>query len=140
MFEPKFRAWDSINKRMCISIVYLDFASSTKISWTGINPVEDGNTFCQGEHPIDPLMLCSTLRDIEDNDIYDADIIYYNSFYFGDTLEPEGYGLVEWDEAGFSIFKNGDYVLSLFEMIINHSPKIVGNFFENPELHQYILT
>ncbi len=115
----KFRAWEN-NKMM--------FGG---IKWLLKQLSEAGKTFEEGN-----LMQFTGLKDKKGKNIYEEDIVEYQSYYEGDHKMKGGKAKVEFVEGGFALMGlDGQFVGDLWEMINNDKAGIViGNKYENPEL------
>lgn len=123
--KPKFRAWDRIKKRMflVLEIDYENELVSDETYWNTI-PSDDVK-----------LMQSTGLKDKNDKEIYEGDIIKYKRYNYGFTYtDAVGYGTI-------GLIKNNDKIglISTFagmsiENIDLSSVKVVGNIYENPEL------
>lgn len=113
----KFRAWDKKEKRMEPDI---PFCMDT---WTPTN-LSEKITEIQKYYI---LMQYTGLLDKNGKEIYDGDIVNYDSNNFVNGLN----GLIEWVGSGFYLAKH----IPIFEIIKKFNDvEIIGNIYENPNL------
>lgn len=77
------------------------------------------------------------LYDKHGKEIYEGDIVEYETFWEGDWEYEGGIAVIYWDneDTGFYGECQGyHYSLDIFNLTRNLSPKIIGNIYDNPEL------
>lgn len=118
---PKFRAWDEDSQKMNGNVeIYINKDKTIEVR------SKDDKTI---------VMQSTGLKDKNDKEIYEGDIIKYKRYNYGFTYtDTVGYGTV-------GLIKNNDKIglISTFagmsiENIDLSSVKVVGNIYENPEL------
>lgn len=138
--EIKFRAWDKELKKL-FEVSQLDFSDwwvQCKIPIDA--PKENGgafygerNSFKNEETDRHILMQYTGVKDCENNEIYEGDIVqFYND---EDYILKQGKAVICFDLGAFCMkhFKYGTETLGdmdIDEMFI----KVIGNIYENPEL------
>jgi len=129
--ELKFIAWDG--KRIIQNVV----------------PTSKGNFGCWQKEGNEMVLLYSLkgkvmeftgLKDSNDKDIYEDDVLSYTVFDHNDN-DTQFKGVVNWVGSGFivtqnpDVFSNGEYGIELF-WVHNQDCElsVIGNIHENPEL------
>ena len=74
------------------------------------------------------------LKDKNGKEIYKSDYVFIEDFYIGDKIQIGGKCEVKWNEDGFSLFIEDEYICGLWDAVNNYSGEIIGNIYENPEL------
>ena len=128
MKELKIKAWLKKEKKM-VSIIGIDF------NYEYIRYTEDDNLFNSDykvtEFKDIELLQFTGLKDNGGQELYEADVIKFN-----DGVD-DIYGLISYDD------EDGTYRVS-YENITEHLSEregdfeIVGNIFENPDLHEQL--
>ena len=128
MKELKIKAWLKKEKKM-VSIIGIDF------NYEYIRYTEDDNLFNSdyktAEFKDIELLQFSGVKDNGGQELYEADVIKFN-----DGID-DIYGLISYDD------EDGTYRVS-YENITEHLSdregdfEIVGNIFENPDLHEQL--
>lgn len=128
MKELKIKAWLKKEKKM-VSIIGIDF------NYEYIRYTEDDNLFNSdykvAEFKDIELLQFTGLKDNGGQELYEADVIKFN-----DGVD-DIYGLISYDD------EDGTYRVS-YENITEHLSEregdfeIVGNIFENPDLHEQL--
>lgn len=128
MKELKIKAWLKKEKKM-VSIIGIDF------NYEYIRYTEDDNLFNSdykvAEFKDIELLEFTGLKDNGGQELYEADVIKFN-----DGVD-DIYGLISYDD------EDGTYRVS-YENITEHLSdregdfEIVGNIFENPDLHEQL--
>ena len=128
MKELKIKAWLKKEKKM-VSIIGIDF------NYEYIRYIEDDNLFNSdykvAEFKDIELLQFTGLKDNGGQELYEADVIKFN-----DGID-DIYGLISYDD------EDGTYRVS-YENITEHLSdregdfEIVGNIFENPDLHEQL--
>ena len=128
MKEFKMKAWLKKEKKM-VAIIGIDF------SYEYIRYTEDDNLFNSdykvAEFKDIELLQFSGVKDNGGQELYEADVIKFN-----DGID-DIYGLISYDD------EDGTYRVS-YENITEHLSdregdfEIVGNIFENPDLHEQL--
>ena len=128
MKELKIKAWLKKEKKM-VSIIGIDF------NYEYIKYTEDDNLFNENYKTAAfkdiELLQFSGAKDKAGQELYEADVIKFN-----DGID-DIYGLISYDD------EDGTYRVS-YENITEHLSdlegdfEIVGNIFENPDLHEQL--
>ena len=128
MKELKIKAWLKKEKKM-VSIIGIDF------NYEYIRYTEDDNLFNSdykvAEFKDIELLQFTGLKDNGGQELYEADVIKFN-----DGVD-DIYGLISYDD------EDGTYRVS-YENVTEHLSnmagdfEIVGNIFENPDLHEQL--
>lgn len=128
MKELKIKAWLKKEKKM-VAIIGIDF------NYEYIRYTEDDNLFNSdyktAEFKDIELLQFSGVKDKAGQELYEADVIKFN-----DGID-DIYGLISYDD------EDGAYRVS-YENITEHlleregDFEIVGNIFENPDLHEQL--
>lgn len=128
MKELKIKAWLKKEKKM-VAIIGIDF------NYEYIRYTEDDNLFNSdykvAEFKDIELLQFTGLKDNGGQELYEADVIKFN-----DGVD-DIYGLISYDD------EDGTYRVS-YENITEHLSdregdfEIVGNIFENPDLHEQL--
>ena len=128
MKELKIKAWLKKEKKM-VSIIGIDF------NYEYIRYTEDDNLFNENYKTAEfkniELLQFTGLKDNGGQELYEADVIKFN-----DGID-DIYGLISYDD------EDGAYRVS-YENITEHLSEregdfeIVGNIFENPDLHEQL--
>jgi len=128
MKELKIKAWLKKEKKM-VAIIGIDF------NYEYIRYTEDDNLFNENYKTAEfkdiELLQFSGAKDKAGQELYEADVIKFN-----DGID-DIYGLISYDD------EDGSYRVS-YENITEHLSdlegdfEIVGNIFENPDLHEQL--
>ena len=128
MKELKIKAWLKKEKKM-VAIIGIDF------NYEYIRYTEDSNLFNENYKTAEfkdiELLQFTGLKDNGGQELYEADVIKFN-----DGID-DIYGLISYDD------EDGAYRVS-YENITEHLSEregdfeIVGNIFENPDLHEQL--
>ena len=128
MKEFKMKAWLKKEKKM-VAIIGIDF------NYEYIRYTEDGNLFNENYKTVAfkdiELLQFSGAKDKAGQELYEADVIKFN-----DGID-DIYGLISYDD------EDATYRVS-YENITEHLSnmagdfEIVGNIFENPDLHEQL--
>ena len=128
MREFKIKAWLKKEKKM-VAIIGIDF------NYEYIRYTEDSNLFNENYKTAEfkdiELLQFTGLKDNGGQELYEADVIKFN-----DGID-DIYGLISYDD------EDGAYRVS-YENITEHLSEregdfeIVGNIFENPDLHEQL--
>ena len=128
MKELKIKAWLKKENKM-VSIIGIDF------NYEYIRYTEDDNLFNENYKTAEfkniELLQFTGLKDNGGQELYEADVIKFN-----DGID-DIYGLISYDD------EDGTYRVS-YENITEHLSEregdfeIVGNIFENPQLHEQL--
>ena len=128
MKKFKMKAWLMKEKKM-VSIIGIDF------NYESIRYTEDDNLFNENYKTAEfkniELLQFTGLKDNGGQELYEADVIKFN-----DGID-DIYGLISYDD------EDGTYRVS-YENITEHLSEregdfeIVGNIFENPDLHEQL--
>ena len=128
MKEFKMKAWLKKEKKM-VAIIGIDF------NYEYIRYTENGNLFNENYKTAEfkdiELLQFSGAKDKAGQKLYEADVIKFN-----DGID-DIYGLISYDD------EDGSYRVS-YENITEHLSnlegdfEIVGNIFENPDLHEQL--
>lgn len=122
MRQKKFRFWDG--KKM--NLLHLD-------DWTFF----DGE-ICHRNAPLYPVMEFIGLKDRKKNEIYEEDILEYQTMNGPKFIGPVCWGRYQFykGEMVTWIAKPIALIPESFKKSILHDCEIVGNIYENPELLQ----
>ena len=119
MREIKFRAWDKINKDM-FNVESINFQErrvyKDTVSYRNFEDID--------------LMQCTGLKDKNNKEIYEGNIIFLHGRKYKVIFKTEG--------ARF-VLRNNEFELEI--TFINNNNKrmeIVGNIYENPELMEEV--
>ena len=128
MKEFKMKAWLKKEKKM-VAIIGIDF------NYEYIRYTEDGNLFNENYKTAEfkdiELLQFSGAKDKTGQELYEVDVIKFN-----DGID-DIYGLISYDD------EDAVYCVS-YENVIEHLSnmagdfEIVGNIFENPDLHEQL--
>ena len=128
MKEFKMKAWLKKEKKM-VAIIGIDF------NYEYIRYTEDDNLFNENYKTAEfkniELLQFSGVKDKAGQELYEADVIKFN-----DGID-DIYGLISYDD------EDGAYRVS-YENITEHLSEregdfeIIGNIFENPDLHEQL--
>ena len=128
MKEFKMKAWLKKEKKM-VAIIGIDF------NYEYIRYTEDDNLFNENYKTAEfkniELLQFTGLKDNGGQELYEADVIKFN-----DGID-DIYGLISYDD------EDAVYCVS-YENVIEHLSnmagdfEIVGNIFENPDLHEQL--
>lgn len=125
--KPKFRAWDKLRK---IMLPVGDLDTSYKLVYLE----EDNGYRCEMDFDEIELMQSTGLKDKDDKEIYEGDVVKYKGGWKTFTEEVAynenfgGFGVVDAD---------ADIIFTFWELaedIDLSSLEIIGNVYENPEL------
>lgn len=143
MRDFKFRAWDKITKSMS-SVWGINFKAwdepESIINYVTIElKVGGGGTFDRLEHEVE-LMQYTGLKDKNDKDIYEGDIVNFTEtckilFEKKEYEQIKYIGIIEFDNEGadYNIF-NKDKSIIRGLGTGNQILEIIGNIYETPEL------
>ena len=130
MREIKFRVFDSRTNQMSRDFVFINFITKT-MGFYAINSLGEKKIF---ERDMDnfPIMQYTGLKDKNDVEIYESDII--KAIWSKDCDEyianEEWIGDIFFNYGSFDI--NGEWCVSL--NCFNGTLEVIGNIYENPEL------
>lgn len=122
---PKLRAWDKQDERMSYGeIEYFDDSINYRF-----------DHFCTGADEDVEFMQSTGLKDKNDTEIYEGDIVILQEGH-------SSYYIVEWHDGGMWVFrymndKKQYYALNTILDFLDYSSfecKVIGNIYENPEL------
>lgn len=117
----KFRIWDKTNKEM------LEWEELDLNKERGEDEITIFEPTGQFAHPIFfyDAMQSTGLKDINDNEIYEGDIIKnsYDEIY-----------TVKWFDAAFYLEEKYNGGFDYHELHLEDNKKVIGNIYENPEL------
>ena len=135
MREIKFRAWDTLNKRM-LPVVNIKFRLYYREQLNG--PVDEVTVDGDGWNDLIEweLMQFTGLFDKNGKAIFEGDIVKWNSWKDKrDTGWEKGQIVWHQKELGFRIRENYiDYSPAIYEHI-----EVIGSIYENPELLKPLL-
>lgn len=126
--KPKFRAWDKLRK---IMLPVGDLDTSYKLVYLE----EDNGYRCEMDFDEIELMQFTGLKDKNDNEIFEGDIVNFPEFNGDIYITP-----VVWDKscACFGLSFSGKYPISFDYLEEFYTElkdiEVVGNIYENPEL------
>ena len=117
MREIKFRAWRKTSKTMHF------------INTIGTIPILSKET------PKKYVVMQFTgLKDKNNKEIYEGDIVDIGITYCGDVEISAQKGIVTFEECEFFVKGQKEEYFNLQSIIINKDGKVIGNIYENPEL------
>jgi uncharacterized phage protein (TIGR01671 family) len=121
--EIKFRAWDKRNNKW----FHQDLFIMTNAGfYSDYREFEDGNSLFDYEYQ---LLQYTGLKDKNGKDIYEGDILEFNSIVtWVDGSDPANLGM----EVGFYAQRDNFESWRLIE--VGEELEVLGNIFENPEL------
>lgn len=139
MREIKFRAWNSKNKKMLTDVTPLINKSTNELDYLitaysacGYDMSEldcDYDSYLMYEDdekmPYE-LMQYTGLKDVNDVEIYEGDVVYITDLKYGNKFK------------GVISFKNGSYVvesnIATHYRFIDYEIQVIGNIYENADL------
>lgn len=118
---PKFRVWDKNNKKM---LDWKELDLTKELGEDEITIFEPTGQFAQPMYFYE-AMQSTGLKDINDNEIYEGDIIKnsYDEIY-----------TVKWFDAAFYLEEKYNGGFDYHELHLEDNKKVIGNIYENPEL------
>lgn len=121
---PKFRAWDKISKKM-FPVMMIDFAQPHVM-------IEEINgLLCERDFDEIELMQSTGLKDKNDKEIFDGDIVKF-TITNGFNYVVDEYGAVSYEFGDFYVINGlAKYLISDID---TNEVEVIGNEFENPEL------
>lgn len=126
MREIKFRAWGHQDDGQCE--MFYEFTDFDKY----FIPEAYDVPIC--DHV---LMQYTGLKDKNEKEIYEGDIVDFTFFYYGETeVEISKKGEIVFDDFGFCFKANEeeDYLLGNLTFDSESDIEVIGNKYENPEL------
>jgi len=121
MRNRKFRVWDKENELM-VNIPIVDFGDGTCYPYLHANPLDFWNDVI--------LMESTELKDKNDNEIYEGDIIKGKEWVKGKTHRH--IGVVTYITGSFKSVGVKQYYG--YHGSVNGGYEVIGNAYENPEL------
>lgn len=136
MREIKFRAWDNLDR-----IMFLNHSVSLSIGgeifflektgeWVEVDK-SDGRII---------LMQYTGLKDKNGKEIYEGDVLRFNSYSLLDALLERSMndheGVIRWDDerVGFNVFIGDKSIPDLSKSTDDNQFEIIGNIYENADL------
>jgi len=120
--EIKFRAWDEINNKM-YPITGISFVN--KDVWLQINDKQImGANFSEIQ-----IMQYTGLKDKNDKEIYEGDILLYYHHAVGQLIRVVTY---KYGAFGIEGSMNGSHIV--FGNVLKNEREVIGNIYENPNL------
>ena len=117
---PKFRAWDSWRKRMSVvDRIYIDTE--------GVRLYDDFGEYWRDFRDV-KLMQSTGLRDKNDKEIFEGDILKSNKYITSVFYERGAYCVK------FCRNTNTTVTMNVISFIEKYKTKVIGNIYENPEL------
>lgn len=133
--EIKFRAWNKEKE-----IMVYDNEDNSCDYWDGCYCSDIGmiNTVLNPKYNnVYDFMQYTGLHDKNGKEIYEGDIVEYETFWEGDWEYEGGIAVIYWDNEDTSFYgecQGYHYNLDIFNLTRNLSPKVIGNIYDNPEL------
>lgn len=121
MTIPKFRAWDKLGK---IMLPVGDIDTSYKLVYLE----EDNGYRCERDFDEIELMQFTGLKDKNDKEIFEGDIVKFTITNGFDYVVDE-YGVVTYKQGAFFIVK--DFAEYLISYVYTDEIEVVGNIYEN---------
>ena len=117
---PKFRAWDKLDK---------EIYGVEEIHWFRgeFDFIGDGITFKRDADEVE-LMQSTGLRDKNDKEIFEGDILKSNKYITSVFYERGAYCVK------FCRTTNTTVTMNVISFIEKYKTKVIGNIYENPEL------
>jgi uncharacterized phage protein (TIGR01671 family) len=126
MRDIKFRAWDEENKTMIQWHDTFFYDTSAVTNWSG-----------DFSYIKMPLMQYTGLKDKNNKEIYEGDIVRYLDEIDGET---ELFGFVEWERCWWSVNLHPDFLRENDIMDTDEylTYEVVGNIYENKDMIYWI--
>jgi len=124
MKGSKFRAWNVREKRMYYATPYRGYIKSNDSWWEIYNG--DDVVVASSAHD-DKLMQYTELKDINEAEVYEGDIVKHNGNMKSLIKFIE-------EEAGFKLINKTLGMMHISKEYFERYEEIVGNIYENPEL------
>ena len=82
------------------------------------------------------IMLGSGIKDVEDKEIFEDDIVHYDGFWIGDHFTGEGIAFIEFIDGSFGLYNNLDGFLYELDScsVHNLNIEVIGNLYKNPDI------
>lgn len=142
MREIKFRAWDTVEKKMKLPTL---LRLSRGLPYTDDN--NNGKVFqmqCNGQENVEyfngriELMQYTGLKDKNGKEIYEGDIVTFEDA----ECDAEGYhdnvflnrGVVFYDEISMCYSFTNRQTIDMDDLYIPDDVEVIGNIYDNPEL------
>ncbi|MUT66033.1 YopX family protein [Paenibacillus sp. NEAU-GSW1] len=139
MREIKFRAWDKERKEM-LPVTLMDWPQW----WVSCEPVLEGviqpsdygerNSFKNEETDRHILMQYTGLKDCEDREIYEGDVLEFVIFDHEGADSGVLKRSVKWASEAASFVVGEEEWWMFFILANDDGAKIIGNIYESPEL------
>ena len=128
MREIKFRAWDSLTKRMWTP----DFVSQQGLAGMSLGTKAHPNDLVYDKDRF-PVMQYTGLKDKDDKEIYEGDILRQTESVF--CMPVVFQSVVEYQPGGFW-FRGIDFNITdcNWHQFNAQNREVIGNIYENPEL------
>ena len=121
---PKFRAWDKEDERMSYGEVeYFDDSINYRF-----------DHFCIGADEDVEFMQSTGLKDKNDTEIYEGDIVKVTDMYRSTDFCDGGVGSITGLHEVLMWYIDGEVQNSLYDINLSYYIKVIGNIYENPEL------
>lgn len=123
---PKYRAWDSWQKRMsAVDRIYID----TK----GVRLYDDFGEYWRDFSDVE-LMQSTGLYDKNGKEIFEGDIVQFEDYYMESDLPYINNGIVEWSQGRFNITNRCS--VDMEDLLDGEFLDLttIGNIYDNKEL------
>lgn len=128
---PKLRAWDKQDDRMR-TVSSINFAHEViSCKFAELKPFDLVNEFS-----IDDVILMQStgLKDKNDTEIYEGDVVKVTDMYGSTDFCDGGVGSITGLDEVLMWYIDGEVQNSLYDINLSYYIKIIGNIYENPEL------